>query len=604
MSERPLTAADAMAHVCRAYHPEAKLPDQEAELSAIYNSVLNGKRALLIMDNAKDRAQVEPLIPPAGCALIVTSRQHFTLPGLFEKDLDALPVDDARELLLKIAKRIGDHADEIARLCGCLPLALRVAASAIAERKNLSPADYVRRLSDEKQRLSHLKEVDVALSVSCAMLGEERFALWRKLAVFPSTFDDGAAAVVWEMEADVAEDALGDLLAYSLLEYDEEIVRYRLHDLARIFVDRRLSEGERDGAKRRHAVHYCRVLEQADETYLQGGDAVTRGLALFDWERENIEAGWGWAAANAQRDEQASQLGLSYPNAGVYVLHLRQHLQERIKWLEVMLEAARRLKHRGAEGYALGNLGIVYFALGEPRKAIEYHEEGLAIAREIGNREGEGMALGNLGLAYLGLGETRRAIEYHEQRLAIARETGERRAEGRALGNLGNAYCDLGETHKAIEYHEQNLVIARETGDRIGEGSALGNLGNAYASLGQTRKAIDYFEEVLVIALETGDRDSEAHALGNIGKAYDKLGETRKAIKFHEQALTLVREIGTRLGEAHVLSNLSLTLYRLGERGQAVANGEAALRIFEEIESPEAEKVRTQLAEWRAAPQQ
>lgn len=156
-----------MAHVCRAYHPEAKLPDQEAELSALYNSLLNGKRALLLMDNARDRAQVEPLIPPTGCALIVTSRQRFTLPGLYEKDLDALPPADARELLLRIAKRIGDHADEIARLCGRLPLALRVAASAIAERKNMSPADYVRRLGDEKQRLSHLKEVDVALSVSC-----------------------------------------------------------------------------------------------------------------------------------------------------------------------------------------------------------------------------------------------------------------------------------------------------------------------------------------------------------------------------------------------------------------------------------------------------
>jgi hypothetical protein len=65
VSERPLTPADAMAHVCRAYHPEAKLPDQESELSAIYNSVLHGKRALLLMDNAKDRGQVEPLIPRA-----------------------------------------------------------------------------------------------------------------------------------------------------------------------------------------------------------------------------------------------------------------------------------------------------------------------------------------------------------------------------------------------------------------------------------------------------------------------------------------------------------------------------------------------------------
>jgi len=564
VSERPLTPADAMAHVCRAYHPEAKLPDQEAELSALYNSVLHGKRALLLMDNAKDRAQVEPLIPPAGCALIVTSRQHFTLPGLYERDLDSLPQTDASELLLKIAQRIGNHADEIARLCGRLPLALRVAASAIAERKNLSPADYARRLSDEKQRLSHLKEVDAALSVSCEMIGEERFALWRKLAVFPSTFDDSAAAAVWEMEAEAAKNGLGDLLTYSLIEYDEEAGRYSLHDLARIFANGRLPDGERDLAKRRHALHYCRVLKQANESYLQGGVAATLGLAMFDIERQDIEAGWAWAAAEDERDEQASQLCMDYPNGGLYVLDLRHHPRERIRWLEVMLEAARRLKHRSSEGHALGNLGNAYEDLGETAKAIRYYEQVLAIARETGDRQGEGNAMGNLGIAYRTLGETRKAIEHHEQQLAIARETDDRRGEGGGLGNLGNAYFNLGEMRKAIEYYEQHLAIARETGDRRGEGRALGNLGIAYKHLGETRKAIEYYEQTFAIERETGDRR----------------------------------------GQGISVWNMSLSLYQLGERKQALANAEAALRIFEEIESPDAEKVRRRLAEWVAAPQQ
>ena len=409
VSESPLTPADAMAHICRAYHPEAKLPDEKAELSAIYNSVLHGKLALLLMDNARDRAQVEPLIPPAGCALIVTSRQRFTLPGLYEKDLDALQSADACELLLTIAKRIGDNADKIARLCGCLPLALRVAASAIAERKNLSPADYAQRLSDEKQRLSHFKEVDAALSVSCEMLGEERFALWRKLAVFPSTFDDSAASAVWEMEPKAAKDALGDLLAYSLIEYDEETGRYRLHDLARIFADRQLSEGERDLAKRHHAMHYCRVLAQASIIYERGSGEVTRGLVMFDRDRDNIEAGWAWAAEEAERDEQASLL-CDYPSFAVRILDLRQHPRERIRWLEAMLGASHKLKDRNSEGDALGNLGTAYDHLGETQRAIDYHKQYLAIARETGDRLGEGAALGNLGIAYFELGETRRAI--------------------------------------------------------------------------------------------------------------------------------------------------------------------------------------------------
>ncbi len=91
VSPQPLTAAQAMAHVVRAYHPTAQLPESEEALGGLYRSVLHGQRALLLMDNAASRQQVAPLIPPAGSALLVTSRFHFTLPGIVTRDLDELP---------------------------------------------------------------------------------------------------------------------------------------------------------------------------------------------------------------------------------------------------------------------------------------------------------------------------------------------------------------------------------------------------------------------------------------------------------------------------------------------------------------------------------
>jgi len=106
-SAQPMPVAEALAHVIRSYHPAAKLPESETELRGLYLSVLEGQRALLLMDNAAGAAQVEPLIPPASCVLLVTSRRHFTLPGLAAKNLDALTVADARTLLLAIAPRIG-----------------------------------------------------------------------------------------------------------------------------------------------------------------------------------------------------------------------------------------------------------------------------------------------------------------------------------------------------------------------------------------------------------------------------------------------------------------------------------------------------------------
>lgn len=558
-SKTPLSAADAMAHVIRAYHPTAKLPEDEAELSAIYMSVLHNQRALLLMDNALDCNQVEPLIPPESCGMLVTSRQHFTLPGLFAKNLDTLPVEDARKLLLKIAPRISEQADMIAKLCGYLPLALRLAASALAERVDLSIADYVQRLTDARQRLEVLDEVKASLGLSYELLKPDIQEQWRVLAVFPDTFDLAAVAAMWEIDDNAMQDVLSDLVKYSLLEWDEATARYRLHDLVRLFAAIILSEAERDKGLRRHASHYLIKSKEAKDLYSQGGEALKRGLVLFDLEWTNIQAGQLWAEKHTDKDDVAARLCSAYPIAGVSLLELRQHPRERIHWLESALAAARQLKNRGAEGVRLGNLGNVYWELGETQRAIEFYEQGLAIVREIRDRRSEGIALGALGFAYKSLGETHRAIEFYEQYLSITREIGDQRLEGHAIGSLGEAYAKLGEARRAIELYEQHLTLARKTGDRRGEGYALGSLGIAYA----------------------------------------KLGETRRAIEFYEQRLVIAREIGDRRGEGTALWNMSWALYKLGERDEGLAHAEAALEIYEQIEHPSVAKVRKQLAEWR-----
>jgi len=595
-STQPLTVSEALAHVVRAYHPAAKLPDSESELRGHYLSVLDGQRALLLMDNAANAEQVEPLIPPAGCLLLVTSRQHFTVPGLASKNLDTLSSVDAHDLLLTIAPRIETLADEIAALCGYLPLALRLAAGAMVKYRNLSPADYVLRLQDRQQRF---QLIDASLSLSYELLSEELRERWRWLAVFPDTFAGDAAAAVWEVEVDQAKYILGELMVTSLVEWNETSDRYRLHDLARLFADAKLSAEERVVGEKRFATHYKDVLAAANKLYLDG-EWLLRGLALFDLEWGNIQAGHTWVAAQTDAaDADVARLGMSYPGAGVYVLDLRQHPQERIRWLEIALTVARRLQDRVNEGAALGNLGLAYGDLGETRCAIEFFEQRLTIACEIGDRRGEGNALGSLGNAYIVLGETRRAIHFYEQRLTIAREIGDRRGEGNALGNLGTAYAHLGETRRAIKLHEQDVTIRREIGDRRGEGNALGNQGIAYKNLGETRRAIHFYEQHLAIAREIGDRRGEGNALGNLGNAYKNLGETRRAIHFYEQRLLIAREIGDCRGEGNTLWNMSLALDQLGDRAQVIRHAEQALIILEQIEDPDAAKVREQLAAWR-----
>jgi tetratricopeptide (TPR) repeat protein len=638
--DRPLTAAEAIAYVIRACHPDFKLPENEAELKGIYFNLLRGKRALLVMDNARDKAQVEPLIPPTCCTLLVTSRTHFTLPGLKSKNLETLPPDDAEKLLLEIDKRIDGEAGKIARLCGYLPLALRLAGSTLTECPDLAPSDYARRL--EKELLKVLTESEASIGLSYTLLDAAMQKRWRTLGVFRDTFDTPAAAALWEMETDSAQDALSRLRQCSMLEWNETSRRYRLHELMRDFARARLQDaGEEDEAARRHAMHYVDVLGQADGLYRQGGVSIKPGLALFDLEWGNVQAGQAWAAGNAERDDESARLCNRYSDAGAYCLNLRLHAREQIRWREAALTAARRLKDRGAEGAHLGNLGLAYssqceygraagyyekaLALareigdrwgegatlgnlgvvcssqGEYRRAIDYHEQHLATAREIGDRRGEGTALGNLGLVYHRLGKFGRAIEYHEQHLVIARDIGDRRGEGRALGNLGLAYNSLGKFGRAIEYQEARLAIAREIGDRLGEGQALGNLSLAHQELGEYRRAIEYLEQVMAIMREIGDRQGEGSTLGNLGNVYGSLGDHQGAIEYYQQQLAITREIGDRRGEGSALFNMSLALDKIGNRPNAVEHAGAALKIFEQIEDPGAASVSKQLEEWRGS---
>jgi hypothetical protein len=200
------------------------------------------------------------------------------LPGLHAKNLETLPPAKAEELLLKIAPRIGGEAQGIARLCGYLPQALRLAATALAERVNMAPSDYRQRLADEQNRPKLLaagnESVEASISLSYGMLDAETQRRWRMLGVFPETFDGPAAAAVWGAEMNSAEDTLGLLAQYSMLEWNEKARRCRLHDLMRDFARQKLATEERYETSVRHAQHYLEVLRNADGLYLKGGDSL------------------------------------------------------------------------------------------------------------------------------------------------------------------------------------------------------------------------------------------------------------------------------------------------------------------------------------------
>ena len=554
-STQPATAVEALQHVVRSFRPDVELPDEVDVMKGRYRSVLEGKRVLLLMDNARDAQQLAPLAPlPDGCALIVTSRQHFALSGMGTPiNLTTLPPEEARKLLLEICPRIGEHAENLAERCACLPLALRLAASALKTHETLGVEDYVKRLASDKERLAALDEfkdstdvergISASLAISYDLLDKGLQRFWRALSVFPGDFDVAAAGSVWQLE-DVkrAEKPLGDLCAASMAQWEEATGRFRLHDLARDYARARLSEEERAEDAQRHAAHYAGVLRRTNELHLEGGDGVLQGLALFDREWDNIRSGQVWAAAHWKADNTAAKLCSDYPGAGAYCLNLRLHPRDKIAWLDAAIKAARKTEDRSAEGRHLVNLGNAYVGLGEPREAIECHEQALAISREIGDRRGEGNALDGLANIYYHCREPGKAIELLGRGLDIAREIGDRRGEERALCNLGNVYR-FRDPDRAIKLYKRSLRIAREIHNRLSEGNTLGNLGSVYADLGEVHRALDYHKQNLAIAREFGDRHSIGMSLNNVAWALSRTGRREEAIARAEEAVEILEQL-------------------------------------------------------------
>ena len=464
----PPTGAALLAQVIQTFHPEAKLPDDLAALKALYHQELAGKKALILLDNARDAAQAAPLIPPAGCAFLVTSRNNFMLGTRPAYPMDKLPDAEATALLREHYPALNDaDAAALVKLCAGLPLALRLAGAHLAldasERGGTANvAGYLKKLHASRLGMLNADAQDAALvtisetlRLSENQLAEPERVAWRKLGVFTASFDERAAKEI----AGAEEEMLGHLVRRSLLER-EGADRYKLHDLAADYAREQLTEAERTALHLAHARHYTAVGEEADQLYQTKGKHVD-GLALFDRERAQIEEAFAWLDAQigrtpcaplergvhaASTHEGTTALELDLPpglrelkraearapqeaavrqmidlvNAVVYTGQaLRFHPRQSIAWLESQLRAARRVKDRQYEGTALGNLGLAHADLGDARKAIEFYEQQLVIVREIVDRRGEGNALWNSALAHDSLGNRPEAIARAETALKI-----------------------------------------------------------------------------------------------------------------------------------------------------------------------------------------
>lgn len=561
--------------------------------AALYRSTLAGRRMLIVLDNARDAAQVRPLLPGVPtCVVVVTSRNRLTglvaATGAQPILLDPLAADEARDVL---TRRIGagrvsaepGAVEEIVARSARLPLALVIVAARAATRPDLPLRVLADELEDSRRRLDGLAandddpytDVRAVLSWSYRALTRPAAGLFRLLGWFPGpSMSAEAVAAMADLPVAGARKSLGALAAAHMLETDPE-GRYRFHDLLRAYaverataeappgerataeappVERATAEapaGERAAAAGRLLAWYLDTTMTAAQLLEPGRRRLddrpvstplplaTRHQALDWFDAEQAGAiDRARLAADTGHDELGWRL---FAESGGYFL-LRRSRTDRVAHGLVALRSARRTGDRYGEAYVLNCLGL---ALGAPdrERALFSFRRALRIRHEIGDLAGEAATLNNLGPLYWDLHRFDETVECFRRALAIAGETGNQHSQIVALNNLGEAYLRLGRFGDALRVQERALVLARTLSHAVSEGFALHNLGGIYRESGRFDRSRDYYDEALAVRRRAGDRHGEATTLFDLGSLLQGAGRAGGALKSWRAALTIFEEL-------------------------------------------------------------
>ncbi|MBA2694602.1 MAG: tetratricopeptide repeat protein, partial [Actinobacteria bacterium] len=586
--DQPLSAADALAGFLRALGVAgADIPLELEERAAAYRSLLDGRRMLIVLDNAATVEQVRPLLPGTPSALVVaTSRDSLTglvaRHGARRLDLDLLPPEDAVALLgALIGERVAAEPAAAALLvgqCARLPLALRIAAELAATRPASSLAQLVCELADEQRRLESLDAggdprtaVRAVFSWSYLHLPADAARAFRLIGLHPGPdLDPYAAAALTHTSLDQAQHLL-DLLVRGHLITSTSPGRYGMHDLLRAYAtDRATTDDFEDGR--------WSALMRLFDHYLATAAAVMNTL---------------YPAEQHRRPRIPPPARPSPPVADPTVAR---------DWLDAeratLTATCAHTASRGWPGYTtrLASTLFRYLDVGSHYPdALTIHTHARHAARDTGDPSAEAHALTNLDLVYERQGRYQQATEHHQQALALFRELGDRVGEARPLGNLGLVYERQGRYQQATNHYQQALALFREIGDRVGEAHALRNLGVVYERQGRYQQATNHHQQALALFREIGYRAGEAAVLNDIGETHHATGELHGAHSQHTAALTLATQIGDRYEQARAHNGLAHTHHITGELDQARHHWHQALALYTDLGVPEADDINTHL---------
>ncbi|GAA1279348.1 AfsR/SARP family transcriptional regulator [Saccharothrix xinjiangensis] len=583
----PLAPEQALTHLLGALgtSPE-RIPAALDQQVALYRSLLADRRALVVLDNAADVAQVRPLLPSGpGNFVLVTGRND--LRGLLALNdavlvrLDVLAPVEGLDLLRRILgpERVDAETGasaELVEVCGGLPLALRVAAATMAA-EGCAAADYVAALKSG-DRLSGLEipgdpasAVRVTFHLSYRALTPSARQLFRLLGVVPCRdFTAETAAALTGAGLDGARRALAELLRAHLLEQPQP-GRFVMHDLLRLHAEA------------------CATTEESEE------DRRLAAARLLDFYLHNVDR------ADRVSRRSRTQLPLT-PVADTVPLLSFEDRRRAMGWvgsempnLRVLIPfAAERGWHEHAWQIpaAMWSYLHTHYVWAEWRALTEI---ALASARHLGNRFAEAIALHTLGSM------TRRVRpEDSLVELSLALEIREeiRHEHGTAATclELSGAYESLGRYAEAVAHGERVVELWTAQGNQEGLAVALNNLAGTLSLAGHHEQALAVGERAVDLYRRSSGMWSVKHAQETVAQILHRMGRWAEAAATYESIFATGVGDMSRLAALHTHTHYSDLLLDLGDLAAARVHLGHALDIAVATGYPDVDDIRAGLA--------
>ncbi|MFI7135143.1 tetratricopeptide repeat protein [Nonomuraea sp. NPDC050153] len=544
--------------------PLASMPREVEAQAALYRSLVAGRRMLVVLDNARDAAQIVPLLPGSpSCTVMVTSRHQLrglsATHGAHLMALDLLSDAEARELLIGRlgGRRVADQQealDALIRHCGGLPLALAIVAARAAAHPHHPLDALAQELQDASARLNALNagesrtDLRAVFSWSYRALPAPAGTVFDLLGLAP-TVDLGLPAIASLTAIPVARcrELLQQLQDTSLLQQPVP-GRYRMHDLVHLYS----TEKTNPRPARSQRTSHVAALRRLVDFYLHTAYAADRLL-----------------------DPRRPPVALEEPAPGC-VIHPLSQATEAMTWFDLehdrlieMQQVAMRRRWY-PQVWQLARALITFHARRRrSRDQLTVWYAALAAARQSQDLAAQALGHRYLGQAYTAEGQDNDAFDHLHQALSCAQRGKEIGEEARTRYALAVGWDRHGDPGQALVHAHEALTLFRDLASPVEEARALNAIGWLYAKLHRYDEAELSCQRALGLFRQHGHPDGEADTLHSLGLVAHDNEKYTEALTHYQQALAVYREVGNTRGEAESLDSLGQVYLALGRSADA-----------------------------------